>query len=94
MKNILIILLLISTNLCFAEDNREDDVHDFVSDMMFEEGILEYVSFKVSSRGGLDINLPSDIPDEDYERILTQLKNNKLINGVLAGRSSRACGRW
>lgn len=94
MKNILIFLLLISTNLCFAEDNRQDAVHDFVSDMMFEEGILEYVSFKVSSRGGLDINLPSDIPDEDYERILTQLKSNKLLNGVLAGRSSRACGRW
>ena len=94
MKNILIFLLLVSTNLCFAEDNRQDAVHNIVSDMMFDEGILEYVSFKVSSRGGLDINLPSDIPDNEYERILTELKNNKLINGVLAGRSSQACGLW
>lgn len=75
-----------------AED-RQQLADAAVANILFDyDGSFEYASYKVNSRGFVDITFASDTPDQLYGEILDKLEAHPDIDSVLSGKGGPACG--
>jgi len=95
MKNMIFILLFMLYGTANALADELNDADAAVANILFDyEGSEEFATYIIKDDGFVDITFARNMPDKIYGEILTKLKSNQAIKGVLAGRGGPICRLW
>lgn len=85
-------ITLFSPSPVFAEEDAESMATHAVTDIIFDNVAEGYISYRISSKGEVDLIFARDTPDAVYSDILNKMKKHPDIKSVLAGRGGPSCG--
>ena len=88
-----IIFNLFITGFVLAAD-KESKSTDAVTAILFDHEAEEFATYKISSKGYVDITFASNTPDLIYSVILNKLLHHPDIPEVLSGKGGPACARF
>lgn len=80
-----------NTSSGFAEEDAESKATHAVTDIIFDEVAEEFISYRISSKGEVDLIFSRNTPDETYSLILNKMLHHPDIKSVLAGRGGPSC---
>ena len=86
-----IALTLFGSTLVFAEEDAESKASRAVTDIIFDNVAEEYISYRISSKGEVDLIFAGNTPDATYSLILNKMKQHPGIKSVLAGKGGPSC---
>lgn len=90
--NVTVLAVAILFSIAVQADDAQFTADSAVADILFDyDGADEFASYSVNDSGFVEITFANNIPDELYSEILERLRNNKDIDGVLAGTSGPSC---
>jgi len=85
---------LFSSSPVFAEEDAESMATHAVTDIIFDNTAEEFISYRISSKGEVDLIFARNTPDAVYSDILNKMKKHPDIRSVIAGKGGPSCGMF